>query len=114
MYHQLRLSQRPPQINLIQFILEVNLGELELSSRCGLWFEDEVDDLSPVRASLISTVSGHHFLIVSRPGMPETNVSVWADYEMAAGRETLTAQIEEFIDAVGLHTSDVSYRMDHP
>ncbi|MCT8180476.1 hypothetical protein [Variovorax sp. CY25R-8] len=105
------IKDRPAGVNLNQFLLETALGFQELEEKYSLRFEDEKDEISEVKVSLICNDEDDFFILVARPTLLETKTAVYSAIEVDSV-DKCTGSIEVFLRLLNFDMKDVSYRID--
>jgi hypothetical protein len=107
MKKQIPILDRPRNVNLNQFILNLNMSECEIEKKYAVRFEDAEDDISPVRLALLTDGSASYFLIMARPDIEDFPISVFAQ-----DQDDLTCVIEKFISILNVEKCDICSRVD--
>lgn len=104
---QISIFDRPKNVNLHQFILEINGSIDYIKNKYSIYFEADEDDISPVQLALLTDGCENYFLIVARPDIEDCGVSVFTQ-----NQDDLTSAIESFVSMLNMDSCDISSRVD--
>lgn len=112
MFKQLAIKDRPPQASLDQFLLEISLNFEQIQAAHGLVFEDQEDEMSPVKVSLIMDECENYYLFVARPLFPEISVTVFTIRRSDSTAENFTRMINDFVAMLTFDGTCITARVD--